>query len=424
MTIRYKTLSLRFLNVLFISMLLTACVLGAGKIDIPDPSIMLPLVTAAAEADAPPIIKPGTRLTYFGMTASIPGSYGKLVQDDEGGWIDKNTGKRYREEQISGSGAGGYNVIQVGYIGNKIAQLSNKIYTLDTATKKCMFGASDGIVTNAGSAADYWIHPDVLKTVKEVNTDGIRILRMPYTVAGKTYKAIRFQREDISGYNARVYDLETGLLVFHGSRVQGPSVVTAPSGLFNTPGVGEGSTQVITGWIVEIKDIDVPWKAAPMPGWVNEFKQLSFKGVQTSIVPAANTRLDRNMTVTLTPKARGNGWVRFRNDAVIESLPGMPPERAQQEGSCGCASIGGLWIAPEELAKLRQGQLIERNDLVGTATTVTQAASDSVTLTETGPLHKISCTYSTKTGMISATTTSQQIGLAQITQTLKLTNQQ
>lgn len=422
MTIQHKFSSNRFFYTISIVMLLMSGARGAGRVEVPDPSIMLPLVPAAAEANAPPIIKPGTRLTYFGMTASIPGSYGKLVQDDDGGWIDKNTGKRYREEQISGSGAGGYNVIQVGYIGNKVAQLSNKIYTLDTATKKCTLGASDGIVTNAGCAADYWIHPDILKTVKEVNTDGIRILRMPYTVAGKTYKAIRFQREDISGYNARVYDLETGLLIFHGSRVQGPSVVTAPSGLFNTPGTGEGSTQVITGWIVEIKDIDVPWKAAPMPGWVNEFKQLSFRGVQTSVVPAANTRLDRNMTVTLTPKARGNGWVRFRNDAVIERLPGMPPEMAQQEGSCGCASIGGLWIAPEELVKLRQGQLIERNDLVGTTITVTKTGTENVTLSETGPLHSVSCIYNTKTGMLSSTTTTVQIGLAQIIHTLKLTN--
>ncbi|MBN1973729.1 MAG: hypothetical protein JW787_08830 [Sedimentisphaerales bacterium] len=423
MTIQQKTFSIRFFYAILLTLLMKAEAPGTARTEVPDPSIMLPLVSAAAEADAPPIIKPGTRLIYFGMTASIPGAYGKLVQDDNGNWIDKNTGQKYREEQITGNGAAAYNVIQVGFIGNKIAQLSNKIYTLDITTRKCMYGTSDGIVTHAGCAADYWIHPNVLRDVKEVNADGMRILRMPYTVAGKTYKAIRFQRDDISGYQARVYDLETGLLIFYALRVQGPSVITPPSGLFNTPGTGEGSTQISTGWIVEIKDIDVPWKAAPMPKWVSEFKQLSFRGVQTSIVAAANTKLNRNMVVTLTPKARGTGWLRFRNDAVIDSLPGMPPEKAQQEGSCGSASIGGLWISPEELVKLRPQQLIERNELVGTTTTVTQAGADSVTLSETGPLHKISCTYNTKTGILTATTTSQQIGLAEIIQNLKLTSQ-
>jgi len=76
----------------------------------------------------------------------------------------------------------------------------------------------------------------VLRQVQEVNTEGIRILRMPYTVAGKTYKAIRFQRDDFSGYQARVYDLETGLLIFFGSRVQGPSVITPPIGNVCNPG--------------------------------------------------------------------------------------------------------------------------------------------------------------------------------------------
>jgi hypothetical protein len=422
MTIRQKLITVLLFNIVSITILITSVARGAGTIDVPDPSIMLPLVPAAAKADAPAIIKPGTRLIYFGMTASIPGQYGKLVQDDEGEWIDKNTGTKYREEKITGSGAAAYNVLQVGYIGGGIAQLSGKVYTLDTATKKCTLGATTGLVGHAGCAADYWINPDVLKQVKEVNADGVRILRMPYTVGGKTYKAIRFQRDDISGYQAKVYDLETGLLIYHGSRVQGPSVLTPPVG--GMAGMGEGSSQVITGWLVEVRDIDVPWKNAPMPKWVGEFKQFTFRGVQTSVVAVANTRLNRNMTVTLTPKARGTGWLRFINKSVIESYPGMPPEQAQQDGACGSASIGGLWIPPEELLKLRQGQLIERNDLVGTTITVTQTSADSVTLSETGPSHSINCTYSTKTGIMSAMTTNVQIGLAQIMQNLKLTNQQ
>jgi hypothetical protein len=423
MTIQQKPFSFRLFCTIIVATLLMAFAQGAGQVEVPDPSIMLPLVPTAAQADAPPIIKPGTRLIYFGMTANIPGQYGKLVQDDNGGWVDKNTGKRYREEEISGSGAAAYNVIQVGFIGDGVAQLSNKVYTLDTSTKKCMIGASGGLVGHAGCAADYWINPQVLKEVKEVNAEGVRILRMPYTAGGKTYKAIRFQRDDTSGYQARVYDLETGLLVFHGSRVQGPSVLTPPIGGSGMAGMGEGSSQVATGWLVEVKDIDIPWKAAAAPKWVGEFKQLSFKGVQTSVVAVAGTKLDRAMVVTLTPKARGLGWLRFINQVAIESLPGMPPEQARQDSACGLASIGGLWIPPESLAKLRPQQLIERNDLVGTNTAISQMGQDSVTLTETGPLHRISWTYNAKTGLLSAMTIMQQIGLAQITQSFQLTGQ-
>ncbi len=393
---------------------------GAQPPAVPDPSIMLPLVPTAAQASAPPCIKPGTRLTYFGMTASIPGEYGKLVQDDNGSWIDKNTGKRYREEQISGSGAAAFNVVYVGHIGGGVAELSTKLYTLDTATRKCGFAVGGGMVGHAGCAADYWIHPDVLAQVAEVNAQGVRILRMPYTVDGRTYRAIRFQNEDFSGYRAYVYDLETGLMIFQASRTQGPSVVTPPIGGSGRAGLGEGSSQVVTLWLVERKDIDVPWKDAPPPPWIERFGQLSYRGVQTSVVAAAGTKLDRAMTATLTPKACGPGWVRFTNRYLFESLPGMPPNEATQDGASGAATIGGLWISPQALGNLRARQLIETNEKVGTSVSVSDVRPGAVTISEVGPLHRTDCTYDTRTGVLSAMTLVQQIGLASITHRIQL----
>ncbi|MFC1636731.1 hypothetical protein ACFL5Z_18030 [Planctomycetota bacterium] len=247
---------------------------------------------------------------------------------------------------------------------------------------------------------------------------------MPYTVAGKTYKAIRFQTEDATSYNARVYDLETGLLIYHGSRVQGAPVYTPPIGGSGMAGVGQGSTQLVTGWLAEIKDIDIPWKDAPPPQWVGRIRQISFSGMLTTVVPAAGSRLDRPMSATLTPKARGRDWMRFTNNAVIQSIQGMPPEQAQQEGASGNASIGGIWISTQALRNLRTQQVIERHDLVGTTTIVSSAGGGYVTLTETGPLHRLDWTYETTTGMLSGVNLTQQIGLAQITHTLRLSGQQ
>jgi hypothetical protein len=385
---------------------------------------MLPLVPAAAQAGAPPCIKPGTRLTYFGRTASIPGEYKRLVQDDNGKWVDRNTGKRYDEEDVPSAASEAYNVIQVGYVGGGVAQLSTKLYILDMGTGKYRFAVGGGLVGHAGCAADYWIHPDVLKQVREVNEQGMRIIRMPYSLNGKVYKAIRFQSDDAAGYQAKVYDLETGLLIYHGSRTQGAQINTPPIGGSGTPGVGQGNTQVVTGWIVEIKDVDVPWKDAAPPAWVGQFRQLSYRGVQTSVVAAAGSKLDRAMTATVSPKARADGWVRFTNRITLESLPGMRPEEASQEGASGIASIGGLWISPLALARLHPGQVIERNDRVGTTVTVSQAGQGLVTLSEVGPLHRVDSTYDARTGVLSALTQTQQIGLASMVHSLRLTGQQ
>ncbi|MBP8304694.1 MAG: hypothetical protein KBE04_11270 [Phycisphaerae bacterium] len=418
-SVRHR-ISIRLLWVCSAAALFSAGARSRGRAEVPDPSIMLPLVPAAAETQAPPSIQAGTRLTYFGMTASIPGEYKKLVQDDNGRWVDRNTGKRYDEEEIPGSASAAFNVLYVGHVGDGIAQLSTRLYTYDAGTRRSMFAVGGGLVGHAGCAADYWIHPNVLKQVREVNTEGLRILRMPYTVRSKRYNAIRFQSEDAAGYQARVYDLDTGMMVFHASRVQGPAIQTAPGPGSDRPGVGQGSTQVVTGWIVEVKDIDVPWKNDPVPGWVGQFRQLSYQGVQTSVVAAAGSKLDRAMTATLTPKARGSGWLRFTNQFLIESLPGMQPEQALQDGACGPATISGPWIAPQSLAGLRARQVIETNEHVGTTVTVSEVRPDSVTISEIGHLHRVDCTYDKGTGVLSAMTLTQQMGLATMTHSIRL----
>jgi hypothetical protein len=116
--------------------------------------------------------------------------------------------------------------------------------------------------------------------------------------------------------------------------------------------------------------------------------------------------------------------VRYTNNAVIQSIQGMPPEQAQSEGASGSASIGGLWIAPQALANLRTQQVIERHDIVGTTILVSNAGAGIVTLSEIGPLHRMDWTYQTNTGMLSGVTLTQQIGMAQITHTLRLSGQQ
>jgi hypothetical protein len=102
----------------------------------------------------------------------------------------------------------------------------------------------------------------------------------------------------------------------------------------------------------------------------------------------------------------------------------MPPNEETQEGACGGATIGGLWISPETPAGLRPRQVIETNDHVGTTVAVSEAGPGFVTLSKTGPLHRTDCTYDTRTGMLSAMTLTQQIGLARITHSLQLTGQQ
>jgi len=412
--------SFLFLRTASVVLCASAAVRGAQQAKVPDPSMMLALVPAAAQAGAPPCIKPGTRLTFFGMAASIPGEYKMLVQDENGKWVDSKTGKRYGAIDIPSSSGAGYNVVEVGHVGGGIVQLSTRLYVLNPSANKYMLTMTGGLVAHAGCAADYWIHPQVLKQVREINTQGVRIVRMPYSVGGKLYKAIRFQSENASGYNARVYDLETGLLIYYGSRTQGKPVMTPPVGGSGSPGLGKGSTQLTTGWIAEVKNIDVPWKNKADPPWIGTFRQLSYRGVLTTAVAVAGTSMNRPSVMTITLKARGPHWVRFGSHLVIQSIAGMPPQQSTQEGACGPATVTGLWISPQALVNLRPGQVIETHNLVGTSIAVSRTGPGFVTITETGPLHRLDCTYDTRTGTLSGLMLGQQIGLGTTTHTLRL----
>jgi hypothetical protein len=127
------------------------------------------------------------------------------------------------------------------------------------------------------------------------------------------------------------------------------------------------------------------------------------------------------MQVTVTPAQRGNGWVRFTSASVIQSIQGLPPEQGQSTGSSGTATIGGLWIPPQALAGLRQGQVLDQNQQVGTTTSVSAIGGGSMMISEVGPLHRIDCAYDLRTGVMSAMNIEQQIGLGRIIHRVQLT---
>jgi len=386
---------------------------------VPDPSDMLPLVPDAARVGPPPIIRAGTQLTYYLASASIPGVYDQLVQDPNGNWVSKQTGERFGAQSVPGSSGEGYNVVQVGHVDPQVAQVSSRHYLLDSTTKTCTIGFTGGVVGHAGCVADYWIHPDVLKTVAEVNRDGVSILRMPYPLNGRVYQAIRFQTDNAQGYHAYVYDLATGLMIYEGSRTQGANVLTPPIGGPGQAGVGAGSTMLTTGWIVQAKHVEVPWKDQAALPWVAQIQQLTYQGSLTTVMQAAPP-LHLPMTVTITPNARGLHWLRYTAASTVQSLYGMPPQQDQRVDTCGAATLGGLWLPPQAMRALQQGQVLDRNDVVHTTLTVTQVGGGTVTITEMGPRHRTDWMYDASSGVLTAMSTSQQVGMATMTRRVQL----
>ncbi|MFI5381295.1 MAG: hypothetical protein ACHRHE_18515 [Tepidisphaerales bacterium] len=382
-----------------------------GAAGVPDPSTMLPLVPDAAKAGPPAWIKPGTRLTYFGASATVRGERSQLVLDPNGKWVNKATGDKWGEQEVpTGSGAG-YSTFQVGYVDRDVAALTCRLYLLDTTTRKTSLVGDSGTVTNSGCGLDLWVHPEVLKKVQEVNANGVRIMRMPYAINNHRYNAIRFQTESDQGYSAYVYDLDTGVMVFHGSSAQGAGVLTAPPAGGGLAGMGRGSTQLVTSWLMEVKDVPMPWANAPAPAWLGKVQEMEFRGAQSTMM-AGVPPLSLPLTAQVKVKARGPGWLRGERTTVIQSIAGMPPQQDTQGVASGIATFGGLWIGPEGLNKLQRGQVLDRNEITQTVQSVADVGPRQVTISEVGPLHRSDLTYDTTSGMLIGVNLTQQVGLA------------
>ena len=106
-----------------------AVFLGAGRAPappaavVPDPSSQLALVPEAAKSGPPAWAHLGTRLVYFGASGNISGASQSLVLDANGNWVNKNTGQKWNEQDVSSASGMGYSVFQIGYIDHDVVQL-------------------------------------------------------------------------------------------------------------------------------------------------------------------------------------------------------------------------------------------------------------------------------------------------------------
>lgn len=384
---------------------------------VPDACALAAMVPGALAYGPPPIVRTGTRIVYFGMTASVPGERSQLVLDENGRWVDPTTGERWGEQEVPGAGGAGYTVLRVGYVDAQVAQLTSRLYGWDPLTRQSAYSMAWGLVSHAGCMADYWIHPTALAALAEVDLPGVRILRMPYRLGERVFDAIRIQTTSADAYDAYVFDLASGLMIFHGARATGAPVWTPPVG--GQSGLGEGSTQLVSAWIVDVQEAPVPWQAYPAPAWVAGVQRLTYAGTMTSTT-AGTSPFQLPIDLEVTVDARGRDWLHARTVSRMGSIQGIPPTVQASIDASGPATIGGLWIAPEALAQLRPGQPIERVEAVGTDTTVGDTTGGRVVIVEQGPLHRIDYAYDRASGVLDAVTLTQQVGIARLVYTMRL----
>ena len=387
--------------------------------EVPDTCLLLNLMPAAATAGPPPVIAAGTRLVYYTAAASIPGERTQLVQDEHGTWVDRATGERFSEQDIPGAAGESFVVAHVGYVDQQLAQVSRRHYAIDRTSGSTLYNheGDGGIVSHAGCAGDYWVHPQALAALPAMDQDGTRVLRMPYRLGELEFDAIRIHTTTAAGFHAYVYDLDSGLLLYFGSRTVGADILTPYPGGESVP--GRGSTQLVNGWIQDIQQVDVPWGDAPTPEWVTQFREIDYTGSLTVTTPGSPA-FPLPIEQQVVASQRGRDWLQMRIDERMYSFEQQLAGIGQVVMSYGPASVGGLWIAPQALARLTQGQLIDRCEIVGYTTRVSALSAEFVTVSEEGSLHRNDFVYDTRTGLLVSTTQVLQVGQSQFVRELRL----
>ncbi len=369
---------------------------------VPDPSTTAIYYPDVIKSGAPPAIKVGTRLTYFGTNSTLAGKTVYLELDRDGTWVERGS---HRTFNAATSGGVGYSVVRVGHLDKQVAALNVNNYLLNLADKTVNSPSSVGFVSEAGSALDYWIHPAILKNIKDEKIKTTTISRQPYVIGQRKYNAIRFTTMTTHCYMAEIYDLDTGIKLYHALSQAGGVEAKRFKDDDNLVKVTVGSTFSMTSTLMDVKDVDVPWKSEEPPAWVGQFNEIRYDGTISTINPGF-APLSSRVTSFLTPASRGEGWMRGVLSVTVDN--GLPPVPNKVDYMTAHGTIGGLWIPPRALAGLKLNQVIDSNDLTKTQYIVGAINQNFVTISETGSTFRIDFTYNKQSGGLSGVTYQQK----------------
>jgi hypothetical protein len=208
-------------------------------------------------APAPSWVKPGMRILYHQISASVPTGGSTIVEDPDGNLVNKVTGKHFRQDENPGTGGQGY--LQVDIVATPPGAVvsdcrSYLIHALPA--EQASITSTNGSVHTPGVLAEVYANPDVKRKYSGLNGNGITSHHMPYKAAGKTFDAVWQQTNTDGGSITYVFGIDRGLILHSASC----SVTQATN--FTVNGVSQqsgGGTMLTQSTLVSIRQIKTPW---------------------------------------------------------------------------------------------------------------------------------------------------------------------
>lgn len=315
-----------------------------------------------AELPAPAWLKEGLRVSYYGQSATIG---------------------------VDGSGGAGYLQHDVVAMEPALVVVSSALY-LDTGGGQVLPSALFGAAFRPGYG-DWWLNPAVLDDAEEVANEDLAVVRMPATIAGEAYQAIRFEYRSGDSVSVWMFEEKSGLLLY--SRLTVGTVDDEQ----------HSSTET---YLVNVRALNLPWQAKRAPGWVQRGGELEYDGVR-SLTIAGEPSGQFSEAVSVAIESARPRWSRY---AVASYFNGQP--QGSSTRVCGIAQLSNaLWLPAEALKASVRRPLIDRDPVTGIETYYSRS-SGVVLIEEQGPLHYFASTFDGRTGRLLQSHLETQIGVS------------
>ncbi len=347
-----------------------------GKVQLDESNLpFLLLFPELRDAPAPDWLQTGTRVTYRVQSATIP-----QAQDEKG------------------AAAAGYVQYDVVALEQGLVVATSKLY-LDATDGASVMPSLVFPVLGLPGLGEFWLNPEARASAEQVATDELAVTRMDKTIDGTVYHGVYFEYKHQDTRYVWLYDEASGVLLFSSYAI----------GSENDPARQLGQVM-----FAGQRQLNLPWRDGHAPGWVAQVHHLHFTGTfQTEVAGAPVPGIESYADVTLQDNF--DHWSAY---SLSAGLRGASPSTVVRLAG-GDQVFDALWLAPEALEALENGQTLDSDPITGATITVS-IGSRTVTLTETGQRYRSELTYSLTDGRLLETVQQQQIGLATTVTRLQL----
>lgn len=233
----------------------------------------------------------------------------------------------------------------------------------------------------------------------------MRVLRLPYALGGRTYRAVRIQFQSGDGWSQSTYDLDSGLLVVGSSTVQGSPTFTLGPGNTITPGAG--STMMTYTQISGSRRTSLPGPGMVYPNSVRQLRVLTYSGSRGVQMPSTGVQVPPT-PMQIRYDIAGNMGAYLNARMSVSGMTGS----GVQERIFPAGVIGGLWMNPDLLGRFGANQVLDQDTVTGVQTIALGRQNSAAYIALQTPLARQSFGYDLRSGLLTWAEVRTQVGAA------------